>query len=72
MLLSYFSPIISYRFSSKYARVRIAYVGTIRFQSLQGLDIVNAIELEGVIIKDYFYTLYNKFFGKFKPRLNKT
>ena len=29
MLLPYFLPIISYRFSSKYARVRVAYVGTI-------------------------------------------
>ena len=29
MSLPHFLPIISYRFSSKYARVRIAYIGTI-------------------------------------------
>ena len=30
--------------------------------SSSGLDIVNVIELEGVIIKDYFYTLNDNFF----------
>ena len=29
MSLPYFLPIISYRFSPKYARVRVAYVGAI-------------------------------------------
>ena len=29
MSLLYFLPIISYRFSSKYASVRVAYMGTI-------------------------------------------
>ena len=29
MLLPYFLPIILYRFSSKYARVSVAYVGAI-------------------------------------------
>ena len=29
MSLPYFLPIVSYKFSSKYARVRVAYVGTI-------------------------------------------
>ena len=29
MLVPYFLPIISYRFSSKYAKVRVAYVGAI-------------------------------------------
>ena len=30
----------------------------------KGLAVVKAIELEGVIIKDYFYTLYDKSFVK--------
>ena len=66
MSLLYFLPIISFRFSSKYARVGVAYVDTILVPIAESydLDIVNVIELEEVIIKDYFYTLYDKFFVK--------
>ena len=63
MLTLNFWPIISYRFSSKCATVKVVYVGAILVPiAVPGIYIVNVIELEGVVIKDYFYTLYDKFF----------
>ena len=51
MLLLYFLPIISFRFSSKFAMEILVPIAVPR----------DVIELEGVINKDYFYTLYEIF-----------
>ena len=48
-----------YRFSSKYAKVRVVYVGII----LVPIAVlrVSVVELERVILKDFFYIINDKF-----------